>query len=168
MQAILDGMAWLGMHPDEGPFFQSRERERHVADARRALAAGHAYRCSCTPEEVERARELASREGRVYVCERRCRERDSREGGALRFKVPPGRTEWTDLVHGPLSFDNAVIEDFVLLRSDETPTYMLSVVSDDAAMRITHVVRGDDHVSNTPKQIPADVLGVEPPAFAHR
>ena len=170
VQAILDGMSWLGMVPDEGPFFQSRERERHVRDARAVLEALSAYRCFCSPEEVERARALAERQGGVYVCERRCRETlPATEGPfAVRFKVPPGRTEWTDLVHGAMGFDNAVIEDFVLLRSDGTPTYMLSVVSDDVAMRITHVVRGDDHVSNTPKQILLyRALDAAPPAFGH-
>ena len=177
VRAILEGMAWLGMHPDEGPFFQSRERERHVADARAALAGGSAYRCFCTPEEVERSRGEAEREGRVYVCARGCRDVPAVESErrvaagepfGVRFKVPPGRTEWEDLVHGPTAFENTVIEDFVILRSDGTPTYMLSVVSDDIFMRISHVIRGDDHISNTPKQILLyRALGASPPAFAH-
>ncbi len=177
VRAILDGMSWLGMHPDEGPFFQSRFRERHVADAERTREAGCAYRCFCTPDETQCAREAAEREGRTYACPRGCRDVEPEESArraaagdshALRFKVPPGSTAWNDLVHGPTVFDHRVLEDFVLLRSDGTPTYMLSVVSDDIAMAITHVVRGDDHISNTPKQILLfRALGQEPPVFAH-
>ncbi len=177
VQSILEGMAWLGMHPDEGPFFQSHERERHGSDARAVQDAGCAYRCFCSPEEIERSREEAEREGRVVVCARGCRdvapaESDRRAGAggsfALRFRVPEGRTEWDDLVHGATVFENSAIEDFVILRSDGSPTYMLSVVSDDIAMRISHVIRGDDHISNTPKQILLyRALGHPHPAFAH-
>ena len=177
VRAILDGMEWLGMQPDEGPFFQSAQREAHVRDARRALEAGYAYRCFCSAEAAAIEREAAEREGRVYLCPSRCRDVEpaiaarrvaSDEPFALRFKVPAGTTTWDDLVHGPLSFDNSVIEDFVLLRSDVTPTYQLSVVSDDIAMRITHVIRGDDHISNTPKQILLyRALGANAPTFGH-
>lgn len=177
VRAILDGMDWLGMRPDEGPFFQSAHREAHVRDAARALDAGHAYRCFCSAEDAAAEREAAEREGRVYMCPSRCRDvepalaarrAESDETFALRFRVPPGTTTWDDLVHGPMSFENAAIEDFVLLRSDRTPTYQMSVVSDDIAMRITHVIRGDDHISNTPKQILLyKALDADPPTFGH-
>ena len=176
VQAILDGMAWLGMTPDEGPHFQSRERGRHVADAERLLEAGRAYPCFCAPDALRQAREAAERAGTGWIYPGTCRrlgpERVARrragEAAAVRFEVGAGRVEWDDLVHGPTAFDRATIEDFVILRSDGTPTYMLSVVSDDLAMEITHVIRGDDHLSNTPKQILLyEALGRPVPRFAH-
>ena len=177
VQAILDGMAWLGLTSDEGPFFQSRFRERHAADARRLLDEGRAYRCFCSPQQVQADREAAERAGSPYVYPRTClplhgdgaRARAAAgEPFAVRFLVPAGTIAWDDLVHGPTSFEHGAVEDFVLLRSDGTPTYMLSVVSDDVAMAITHVIRGEDHLSNTPKQILLyRALGEQPPVFAH-
>lgn len=177
VRAILDGMTWLGMTPDEGPFFQTANREPHVADANRLLAEGKAYRCFCAAETLSAEREAAEKAGGGYVYSRRClaipaRESDARAAAGapfvLRLKVPDGVTGWDDGVHGKTSFPNEVIEDLILLRSDGTPTYNLSVVSDDVAMRITHVIRGDDHISNTPKQILIyNGLGRTPPAFAH-
>jgi glutamyl-tRNA synthetase len=177
VRAILDGMAWLGMSPDEGPFYQTQARARHVADAERMLRSGHAYRCFCDPETIKAERADAEKAGKPYVYPRRCLALSSDESAgraaagepfAVRCRVPEGPVEWDDLVHGRTSFDGAAIEDFVLLRSDGSPTYMLSVVSDDIAMEITQVVRGDDHLSNTPKQILLyRALGEEPPAFAH-
>jgi glutamyl-tRNA synthetase len=177
VRAILDGMAWLGMAPDEGPFFQSHNRSRHVADAHRLLASGKAYRCFCDAATLKVEREAAEKAGGGYVYPRRClaipREiSESRaasgEAFVVRLVVPPGTTAWDDAIHGATSFPNAVLEDLVLLRSDGTPTYNLSVVSDDVAMRITHVIRGDDHISNTPKQILIyRGLGHEPPVFGH-
>ena len=177
VRAILDGMGWLGMTPDEGPFFQTASRDRHVADARRLLARGAAYRCFCDAELLRAERDAAERAGTGYVYPRRCLAiprdvSDSRASSGERFVVrlvvPPGTTAWTDLVHGPTAFPNDVIEDLVLLRSDGSPVYNLSVVSDDIAMRITHVVRGDDHISNTPKQL-LIYRGLEaaPPEFGH-
>ena len=177
VRAILDGMAWLGMAPDEGPFFQTHHRARHVADARRLLSDGHAYRCFCDAATLRAEREAAERAGTGYVYPRRCaaipKEESARRAGAgeafaVRLLVPPGTTAWDDSVHGATSFPNEVIEDLVILRSDGTPTYNLSVVSDDVAMAITHVIRGDDHISNTPKQILIyGALGRTPPTFAH-
>jgi glutamyl-tRNA synthetase len=177
VRAILDGMAWLGMTPDEGPEFQSAHVARHAADARTLLAAGQAYRCFCDAATLAADRAAAEAAGGGYVYGRRClaiprTESDARaEGGephVLRLRVPPGSTAWDDAVHGPTSFPNEVIEDLILLRSDGSPTYNLSVVSDDIAMRITHVIRGDDHISNTPKQILIyRGLGQTPPSFAH-
>jgi glutamyl-tRNA synthetase len=177
VRAILDGMRWLGMEPDEGPHFQSSFRARHVADAERLLEQGRAYRCFCDADSIRAEREEAERTGRPYVYPRRClalspAETQRRVGGgapyAVRFRVGEGRIEWNDLVHGPTAFPASAIEDFVLLRSDRTPTYMLSVVSDDIAMEITHVIRGDDHLSNTPKQLLLyQALDRDPPRFAH-
>jgi glutamyl-tRNA synthetase len=177
VQAILDGMDWLGLEPDEGPFFQSREGERHVADAHRLLEDGKAYRCFCDPGTLKKARQATEKGGRQFVYPRTCRglssdEAESRaaagEAFAVRFRVPEGRVEWDDRVHGTTGFDADLLEDFVIVRSDGTPTYMLSVVSDDAAMGITDVIRGDDHLSNTPKQILLyEALGHEVPRFAH-
>jgi len=176
VRAILDGMSWLGMTPDEGPFHQSANRAQHVADARRLLDGGKAYRCFCDPATLRAEREAAEKAGGGYIYPRRCLaiprdESDRRAAGepfVVRLQVPPGVTSWEDGVHGITSFPNEVIEDLVLLRSDGTPTYNLSVVSDDVAMRITHVVRGDDHISNTPKQILIyRGLGAQLPVFAH-
>ncbi|HEX4826485.1 MAG TPA: glutamate--tRNA ligase [Candidatus Polarisedimenticolaceae bacterium] len=177
VRAILDGMAWLGMAPDEGPFFQTAHRAQHVADARRLLDENKAYRCFCDAATLKAEREAAEKAGGGYIYPRRClgipRAESDRRAGAgepfvVRLEVPPGATAWDDGVHGATSFPNEVIEDLILLRSDGTPTYNLSVVSDDVAMRITHVIRGDDHISNTPKQILIyRGLGNEPPTFAH-
>ncbi len=177
VRAILEGMAWLGMASDEGPFFQTRNRAQHVADAMRLLASGKAYRCFCAAETLRAEREAAEKAGGGYVYGRRCLAIPRAESDAaasagvpfvVRLKVPQGVTVWDDGVHGKTSFPNEVIEDLILLRTDGTPTYNLSVVSDDVAMRITHVIRGDDHISNTPKQILIyDGLGTTPPVFAH-
>ena len=171
-QAILDGMQWLGLTWDEGPFHQADGLEQHKADAYKLLAEGKAYRCFCTQEDVEARR----KEGQ-FGYDRHCRAVSAEESQAradagtpfaVRFKVPDGKTSWTDAVHDYTEFDNSSIEDFVILRSDGTPIYNLAVVSDDVAMNITLVIRGDDHISNTPKQILLyQALGHEPPEFAH-
>ncbi|HEX5045465.1 MAG TPA: glutamate--tRNA ligase [Candidatus Polarisedimenticolaceae bacterium] len=154
VRAILDGMAWLGMQADEGPFFQSRAREQHEADARKLLESGAAYRCFCPPGEPCSCGGLS--------------EGAAGEAHAVRFRVPEGKIGWADRVHGWTEFEGSTLENFVLLRSDGSPTYMMSVVSDDVAMGITDVIRGDDHLSNTPKQILLyRALGKAPPTFAH-
>ena len=177
VRAILDGMAWLGMAPDEGPFFQAENRPQHVADALLLLAGGKAYRCFCAAEALALEREAAETAGSGYTYPRRClvipREESDRRAAAgspfvVRLRVPSGVTSWDDGVHGATSFPNEVIEDLILLRSDGSPTYNLSVVSDDIAMRITHVIRGDDHISNTPKQLLIyQGLDAAPPSFSH-
>ncbi len=177
VRAILDGMAWLGMTPDEGPFFQTGNRPQHVADAQQLLAAGTAYRCFCEAGALSAEREAAEKAGGGYTYPRRCRaipraESDARAAAGapfvVRLQVPAGVTAWDDGVHGPTSFPNDVLEDLILLRTDGTPTYNLAVVSDDIAMRITHVIRGDDHISNTPKQLLIyRGLGQTPPVFTH-
>ena len=167
---ILQGLRWLGLDWDEGPeiggpdapYFQSQRFDRHRDAANTLVARGHAYYDFTPPEEYEQARKEAEARGEVWRYERarwmQPAERQAELAAtgaprAVRFLVPPGRTSFADLVHGPVEFDNSHIEDFVILRSDGLPTYHLSVVCDDIDMRITHVVRGDDHVSNTPKHV---------------
>ena len=180
VEAILNGLKWLGMDWDEGPYFQAAGVERHRADALRLLGEGRAYRDFTPREEFERARDAAVAAGRGAVT-RLSRELATRlppaeqerraaagDPFAVRFLVPDGATSWRDLVHGDTRFANAEIDDFVILRSDGTPTYNLAVVSDDADTAITHVLRGDDHISNTPKQILLyEALGHPVPAFGH-
>jgi glutamyl-tRNA synthetase len=173
-RTILDGMTWLGLGWDEGPTHQADGLARHRADADRLLAEGKAYRCFCTPDELAAKREAM---GKEYRYDRACMsiprgESDDRaaagEPFTVRFRVPEGTTEWDDVVHGVTTFDNASLEDFVVLRSDGTPIYNMAVVSDDIDMRITHVVRGDDHIANTPKQILLyQALGAPVPVFGH-
>lgn len=177
-RAILDGLEWLGLDWDEGPFHQADGVERHRSEALRLLAADRAYRCFCTPAELEERRARAGGEAESFRYDRAClrtvpREEADRRAAAgqpfiMRFRVPEGETSWQDAVYGRLAFDNEEIEDFVILRSDGTPVYNMAVVSDDLDMRISHVVRGDDHISNTPKQILLyRALGHAPPVFAH-
>jgi glutamyl-tRNA synthetase len=176
-RVILDGLRWLGVTWDEGPFFQGEYSARHQADAERLLAEGKAYRCFCTREELEAQRAAAEKSGVGFRYDRRCRalpreevERRMREGAAstIRFVMNDDEIAWDDAVHGRISFQGRDLDDFVILRSDNSAIYNLAVVSDDIAMRITHVIRGDDHISNTPKQIALyRALGQEPPVFAH-
>jgi glutamyl-tRNA synthetase len=157
--------------------YQGANLERHRADAKRLLERGAAYRCFCTPEEIDQRRREAEAAGNAFKYDRRCdrlpREEVGRRAAAgepfvVRFRVPEGETSWDDLVHGEITFPNKDIEDFVVLRSDATPIYNMAVVSDDIAMRITLVMRGDDHISNTPKQIMLyEALGADLPRFAH-
>ncbi len=174
-RTILEGMKWLGLAWDEGPYHQADGFDRHRADVGRLLAAGKAYRCFCPAAELAAQREAM---GAEYRYDNRCRaippeesERRAAAGGepfTIRFRVPEGATAWDDVVHGETRFDNASIEDFIVLRTDGTPIYNLAVVSDDIEMRITHVIRGDDHISNTPKQILLyQALGAAVPAFGH-
>ena len=180
VEAIVDGLRWLGIEWDEGPFFQAAGAERHRADALRLLSEGRAYRDFTPRGEFERARAAAvaagtgavTRLSRDLAARTPAAEGERRaaagEPFAVRFLVPDGETAWRDLVHGDMRFANAEIDDFVVLRSDGTPTYNLAVVSDDADAAITHVLRGDDHISNTPKQILLyDALGHPVPAFGH-
>jgi glutamyl-tRNA synthetase len=173
-QAILDGMTWLGLDWDEGPFHQADGFERHRAEAIQLLDRGAAYRCFCTTEQLQVKRDALKEEYRYdRFCEIVTPEEGARRAAAgepftVRFRVPEGTTEWDDQVHGATRFKNVDIEDFIILRSDGTPIYNLAVVSDDIEMRITHVIRGDDHLSNTPKQIMLyEALGAPVPTFAH-
>jgi glutamyl-tRNA synthetase len=176
-QVILDGLTWLGISWDEGPYFQGEYATRHQADAERLLAEGKAYRCFCTKEELDAQRAKAEASGIGFRYDRRCArlsqgEIDQRIGQGLpftiRFKLEDQEIAWDDAVHGRISFHGRDLDDFVILRSDRSAIYNLAVVSDDIAMRITHVIRGDDHISNTPKQIALyRALGYPPPVFAH-
>jgi len=176
-QAILDGLDWLGIEVDEGPLFQAAGIDRHREQALELLERGAAYRCFCSPEELKARRDEAQkvgsgfgydgRCGRIPVDEAQQRSADG-EPCALRVRVPEEEIGWDDLIHGRTSFPSGSVDDFVVLRSDGTPVYNLAVVSDDADSRITHVIRGDDHISNTPKQIVIyRSLGLELPTFAH-
>jgi len=175
--AILEGMEWLGLDWDEGPVFQSEGVERHRSAALRLLAEGKAYRDFADPAELK---EEAARRGFGHpsvlarlkadgLAPGEAEERASAgEPFAIRLRVPPGTTRWDDLVHGPMSFENEDLDDLVILRSDGTPIYNLAVVSDDAEMEITHVIRGDDHLSNTPRQLLLyRALGLPEPRFGH-
>jgi glutamyl-tRNA synthetase len=176
-RVILDGLGWLGIGWDEGPFFQGEYGPKHRADAERLLAEGKAYRCFCTREELEAQRVRAEAAGGGYRYDRRCyrlspdeieRRRASGMPFTIRFLLPDEEIAWDDAVHGRISFQGTDLDDFVILRSDGTAIYNLAVVSDDIAMRISHVIRGDDHISNTPKQIALyRALGHQLPVFAH-
>jgi glutamyl-tRNA synthetase len=175
-QAILDGLGWLGLDWDEGPVFQSEGVDRHRASALRLLEEGKAYRDFSDPEAVREeakarqmhpsrvAREKAEALGEAEAAKRAA----AGEPHAVRFRVPDGETRFDDMIHGEMRFGNDDIDDLVILRSDGTPVYNLAVVSDDADMAITHVIRGDDHLSNTPKQVLLyRALGLPEPKFGH-
>jgi glutamyl-tRNA synthetase len=171
IQAILDGLGWLGLLGDEPPIFQSQRGDRHAEIARALLERGAAYRCYCTPEELQAMREQARAGGRWTGYDGRWRDRDPAEAPpgvapAIRLKAPrSGETIVPDRVQGEVRFDNAQLDDMVLLRADGTPTYMLSVVVDDHDMEITHVIRGDDHQTNTFRQLQLfHALGWQPPS----
>lgn len=168
---ILDSLLWLGLKWDEGPYFQSERMELYRKWAFKLLEEGKAYRCYCTPEELEQMRKKALEEGRKPKYDGRCRDRKDRpeKPFAIRFKVPlDGVTVIEDLLRGKVSFKNEELDDLIILRSDGTPTYNFCVVIDDALIGITHVIRGDDHLNNTPKQVLLyRALGFDPPKFAH-
>ncbi|HYC32319.1 MAG TPA: glutamate--tRNA ligase [Gemmatimonadales bacterium] len=176
-RVILDGLSWLGIGWDEGPFFQGECAARHQADAERLLAEGKAYRCFCTREELEARRAAAEAAGGAFKYDRRCYRlppdevRRRVEAGTeytIRFLMPDEELAWPDAVHGWTSVHGRELDDFIILRSDNSAIYNLAVVSDDIAMRISHVIRGDDHIPNTPKQLALyRALGHEPPVFAH-
>lgn len=172
IQAILDSMTWMGLDWDEGPFYQTQRYELYQKHAYRLLETGHAYRCYCSPEELDAKRKQAIAEGRPHGYDRTCRERTDHPEGqpfVIRFKTPlEGDTIVHDLVQGDVTFPNEELDDLVLLRSDGSPTYNFCVVVDDATMQISHVIRGNDHLSNTPKQILLyQALGYPLPQFAH-
>ena len=178
VEGILQGMRWLGLNWDEGPFSQTDRVETYRGVAARLLASEHAYYCFCSKEDLESRRAQATAEGRPPRYDGTCRNisgeeaarrKSAGEAAVVRFKVPQsGSTAFDDAVFGRVEFANAEVEDFVLLRSDNGPTYHLSVVADDIDMRITHVIRGADHISNTPKQVMIyEALGVPMPIFAH-
>ena len=169
-EQIVTSLQWLGVEWDEGPVYQSDRLPRYRERAEELVQNGAAYRCYCTVEEIEAERAAAERAGKTYRYSGKCRGASAREGGphVIRFAVPRGAIDFRDLIHGDMHFDAELLDDFVLLRSDGHPTYHLSVVVDDIDMTITHVARGDDHLSNTPKHILLfRAFGAEPPVFAH-
>ncbi len=189
VEGILRGMEWLGLNWDEGPYYQTQRVELYRVAAARLLDSGAAYYCFCTKEELEKRRAQAAEAGRPPRYEGNCRRLDRAEAlqrkaagepAAVRFAVPEaGSTSFDDAVFGKVEFANSELEDFVLLRSDGSPTYHLSVVADDIDLRISHIIRGADHISNTPKQVLLyRALGPQPlkntkggaalmPVFAH-
>lgn len=171
IESIIEAMQWLGLDWDEGPFRQTDRIEIYRKYAYRLLNENKAYRCYCTPEELEERRQKAMKEGKPPRYDRRCRQIGEvlDKPFAIRFKMPlEGETVVDDLVKGKVIFKNSEIEDLVILRSDGTPTYNFCVVVDDFEMGITHVIRGEDHLNNTPKQIHIyHALGINPPQFAH-
>lgn len=174
INAIIDGLTWLGLNWDEEPVFQFSRAARHREVAEQLLAAGKAYRCYASPEELTAMREAARREGRAKLYDGRWRDRDPAEAPAgvtpvIRLKAPlTGETVVDDQVQGRVSWQNSDLDDLVLLRSDGTPTYMLAVVIDDHDMGITHVIRGDDHFTNAARQTQIyEALGWSVPVFAH-
>jgi glutamyl-tRNA synthetase len=172
IQAIIAGMKWVGLDWDEGPFRQTERMDLYRTHAMKLFEAGHAYWCVCKAEELEARRKEAEAKGLSPRYDGRCRHlRIAQPSGdaALRFKAPQeGQTVIDDLIKGTVVFDNAVMDDLIILRSNGYPTYNFSVVVDDALMGITHVVRGDDHLTNTPRQIPIfEALGFAVPRFGH-
>ena len=173
-QAILDGLEWLGLEWDGEPVYQSGRAERHSAVARELLDAGEAYRCYCSPEELAAMREAARKRGSARLYDGAWRDRDPSDAPkdvspVVRLKAPlDGETVIDDAVQGRVTVRNDRLDDMVLLRADGTPTYMLSVVVDDRDMEITHVVRGDDHLTNAFRQtLIYRAMGWDTPAFAH-
>lgn len=170
-RAILDGMAWLGLAHDEGPFFQSERGDLYNANVDRLLAAGKAYWCQCAPEQVQAMRDAARAAGRKPKYDGRCRSLGlgPGPGRCVRLVTPQeGATAFNDLVKGPVAFPNEELDDLVIRRADGTATYHMAVVSDDIAMGVTHVLRGDDHLNNTPRQIHIiQALGCPLPAYGH-
>ena len=185
VRAILTSLRWMGVDWEEGPevggphgpYTQTARFDRHRERADALVGGGHAYYCYCTTERLQAERAAAEARGQGWIYDRHCLrlgadEIASMEAAqrprAVRVRVPEGETTFADQVHGPITIEHATIEDFVIVRSDGLPTYQLSVVCDDIDMAITHIIRGDDHISNTPKQIILyRALGADVPAFAH-
>jgi glutamyl-tRNA synthetase len=172
IQAIIEGMQWVGLDWDEGPFRQTERMDLYRSHAMTLLERGKAYWCVCKAEELEARRKEAEAKGLSPRYDGRCRKlgiTNPTEEAALRFKAPQeGQTVIDDLIKGSVVFDNAVLDDLIILRSNGYPTYNFSVVVDDALMHITHVVRGDDHLTNTPRQVPIfEALGFAVPRFGH-
>lgn len=170
-RGIFEGLQWLGLNWYEGPYFQSKRRAIHLAYLEKLIESGRAYRCYCTPEDLEERRVKALAEGRKPKYDGRCRDLISQSNRpfAIRFKCPQtGLTKIHDLIKGEVVFDNAELDDLVLMRSDGLPTYNFAVVVDDFTMGMTHIIRGDDHLNNTPRQVLLyEALGCNPPRFAH-
>ncbi len=169
--AILEGLGWLDLSWDEGPFYQTGRFDRYRELAMELLEKGHAYRCDCPPDLLESKRAEAMKQGLPPRYDGRCRDRSVSPDRphVLRFRTPEKESiVFDDLIRGPLSFDSSVLDDLIIIRSDGGPTYNFAVVVDDVDMKISHVIRGDDHINNTPRQIPIfRALGAPLPDFAH-
>ena len=170
--AIIEGLTWLGLNWDERPYFQSQRSDIYQDHLDRLLEAGKAYRCYCSPEELEAKRKAALAARRKPKYDGTCRSRGGKVPGrraAIRFRTSDvGQTIVPDMVKGAVSFDNSELDDLIIARSDGTPTYNFCVVVDDVTMSITHVIRGDDHLNNTPRQIQLyQAFGYPIPHFAH-
>ena len=177
VQAVYDGLKWLGLDWDEKPVFQSTRLERYQQVSQQLIEDNKAYYCYCTQERLSQRKGLGEKDERSYRYDGHCRNLSNEEKmklesqglpRAIRFIVEPGETHFTDEVHGSLTIDNNEIDDFIIIRSDGIPTYNFAVVVDDHDMEISHVIRGDDHLSNTPKQVMIyQALGWQQPKFAH-
>jgi glutamyl-tRNA synthetase len=170
-KAILNAMEWLELEWDEGPFFQSQRLDVYRGYVEKLIENGRAYWCECTPDELEKKREEALKTGGKPKYDGTCRSKNlgPGPGRVVRFSSPAGgTTSFEDLIKGVIAVDNSELDDLIILRSDNMPTYNFTVVIDDATMNITHVIRGDDHVNNTPRQIAMyEALGFPLPVFAH-
>jgi glutamyl-tRNA synthetase len=173
VDAILQGMTWLGLDWDEGPFYQTDYFPLYKEKVQQLLAEGKAYKCYCSAEELDAKREKAMQEGGKPKYDGTCRDLPPREDDGrpyvVRFRTPhEGTTSWNDAIKGRISFENSELDDLIIQRTDGTPTYNFVVVIDDISMRMTMVIRGDDHVNNTPRQILFyEAFGAPVPTFAH-
>lgn len=172
VEDILNGLAWLGIDWDEGPYFQKDRMDIYKEHAYRLLEKGLAYKCYCTPEMLEEKRKIALKAGRKPSYDRTCRELKEVPDDkpyVIRFKTPlTGEVSFDDIIRGHITFRCEELDDLVIYRSDDTPTYNFTVVIDDALMGLTHIIRGDDHINNTPRQIIIyEALGYKTPLFAH-
>ena len=171
VQAIFDGMEWLGIDWDKGPFYQTKRFDIYKEVIDKLVEEGHAYWCTCTPDEIEAMREEARAKGEKPKYNGKCREKKiaPTEGAVIRFKVPlAGATAFEDMVKGRISIPNAELDDFIIQRGDGSPTYNLAVAVDDLTMKVNTILRGDDHVNNTPKQILIlQAMGEEVPTYGH-
>jgi glutamyl-tRNA synthetase len=170
-RTILDGMRWLGLDWNEEPVYQSQRMELYRERVQRLLKEGQAYPCTCAPEELEAKRQQALKEGRKPKYDGTCRKGPAHPDrpSAIRFRAPiEGTTEFHDICRGTIRFENRELDDLVIARSDGSPTYNLTAVVDDVDMKITHIIRGDDHINNTPRQVQLyQALGYPVPEFAH-
>lgn len=178
VEQILTSLKWLGLDWDEGPYFQSQRLDIYLSEAKRLISEGKAYYCFCTPEELEKRREEARQRGEGFKYDGRCRnlseqekERLLKEGKkpVIRLKLPSeGQTVVNDIIRGQVIFENSLFDDMIIVKSNNVPTYNFACVIDDYGMKITHVIRAEEHLSNTPKQVLIyQALGYELPQFAH-
>ncbi|SNX55181.1 glutamate--tRNA ligase [Thermoanaerobacterium sp. RBIITD] len=178
MKAIIDGLNWLGIDWDEGPIYQSKRLDEYRKYAKKLIDEGKAYYCFCSKEELDEMRNIAQKEGKPPMYTGKCRNLtreevskylDEGKKPVVRLKVPmEGKTVVHDIIRGDVEFDNATFDDFIIMKSDDMPTYNFATVVDDYELKITHIIRGEEHLSNTPKQILMyEALGFDIPKFAH-